>query len=151
MGSEDKLQTLGANLFKMVAQPKNPIDAVKVALVEGADPNHNNPVTALYIAVDNDNEEYCRLLLQHGASIVQKNRKKDVDMLPVTKALSKSPSSKIYKLFVDHIANLERTQRAAVLTGTGNTDEEYATPVRENHSGDSSEPPKKRRRTNSIK
>merc|ERR1711879_476500 len=149
MGSEDKLQTLGANLFKMVAQPKNPIDAVKVALVEGADPNHNNPVTALYIAVDNDNEEYCRLLLQHGVSIVQKNRKKDVDMLPVTKALSKSPSSKIYKLFVDHIAKLESTQRATDFAG--NTDEEYATPIRGSQSEDSDEPPKKRRRTNSIK
>lgn len=101
-------KALGESLYKMVVQPKNPIDALRVALVEGADPNHNNPVTALYLAIDNDNVEYCELLLAHGASVVQKNKKRDVDTLPITKALQKSPGSKIYKLFIEHVYNLEQ-------------------------------------------
>lgn len=117
---EDLKNSLTSCLYRMVAQPKNPIEAVAVALSAGANPNFNDPVTPLYLAIDNDNEDYCKILLENGASIVKKNKKRDVKALPIAKAFSKSPDSNIFNLFVTHIRALELNDRmqAAVQNGT---------------------------------
>ena len=127
---------LGACLPAFVTRGET--ESLEVALSEGADPNWNNPVTALYTAVDLKKVNYCKMLLAHGASIVKKNAGNDGR--PVSLAL-KNPGSGVYKLFIEHIAHMER-EVANVVTSVGDNDEEQpTTPLR---SSPSNEPPRKR-------
>ena len=116
---------LGASLSAFVTRGES--EALEIALSEGANPNWNRPVTPLYTAVDLNLEDYSKLLLSYGSSIIKKNAAND--NTPVSLAM-KNPGSKLYNLFISHIHAMESVyEKSDVLTRTETSTFE-STPLR---------------------
>ena len=130
---------LGASLSAFVTRGET--ESLEIALSEGADPNWNSPVTALYAAVDLKRVDYCKLLLAHGASIVKKNSANEGR--PITLAMQR-PGSKVYNLFIEHISAIERDYSPSTDDSTNGNDIGNTTPLRSNVTEDNGEPPRKK-------
>jgi len=104
-GARDEVADgLSSSLHNLVAEEN--LDAVTKALEVGADPNgdRSSEITPLGAAVDLGNVEICKVLLQHGASIV---RRDSSGLTPLQQALEREQYDEIRELFFTHIEAMQ--------------------------------------------
>ncbi len=96
-----------ASLVARSASDPNCKDIFADFLREGADPDGgDSELSPLYVATDLRDREAVKALLSHGASVLRLNKNKTADF-PLAIAFN-DPYSDVARLFLDHIADLER-------------------------------------------